>query len=61
MVNIRAEEIVDGNPKLTLALVWTFILHFQVIQFFVFNPLLPVLFLLNRPCDQKSERVYYDA
>lgn len=32
MVNIRADEIVDGNPKLTLGLIWTFILHFQVGQ-----------------------------
>lgn len=30
LVNIRAEDIVDGNPKLTLGLVWTIILHFQV-------------------------------
>jgi len=30
VVNIRADEIVDGNPKLTLGLIWTFILHFQV-------------------------------
>jgi len=30
LVNIRADEIVDGNMKLTLGLVWTIILHFQV-------------------------------
>jgi len=30
LVNIRADEIVDGNTKLTLGLVWTIILHFQV-------------------------------
>ncbi|XP_070183083.1 alpha-actinin-4-like [Littorina saxatilis] len=30
LVNIRSDEIVDGNPKLTLGLVWTIILHFQV-------------------------------
>lgn len=29
-VNIRPEDIVDGNPKLTLGLIWTIILHFQV-------------------------------
>ncbi len=29
-VNIRGEDIVDGNPKLTLGLIWTIILHFQV-------------------------------
>ncbi|XP_052827043.1 plectin isoform X3 [Octopus bimaculoides] len=29
LVNIRADEIVDGNPKLTLGLIWTIILHFQ--------------------------------
>lgn len=30
LVNIQAEDIVDGNPKLTLGLIWTIILHFQV-------------------------------
>nr|CAH0098215.1 unnamed protein product [Daphnia galeata] len=29
LVNIRAEDIVDSNPKLTLGLIWTIILHFQ--------------------------------
>jgi len=33
LVNIRAEDIVDGNPKLTLGLIWTIILHFQVSLF----------------------------
>ncbi|KAK3090100.1 hypothetical protein FSP39_009189 [Pinctada imbricata] len=32
LVNIRSDEIVDGNPKLTLGLIWTIILHFQRIQ-----------------------------
>lgn len=30
LVNIRSEDIVDGNPKLTLGLIWTIILHYQV-------------------------------
>uniref|UniRef100_UPI00358F1399 epiplakin-like n=1 Tax=Myxine glutinosa TaxID=7769 RepID=UPI00358F1399 len=30
LVNIRSEEIVDGNSKLILGLIWTIILHFQV-------------------------------
>eukprot|EP00795_Rhopilema_esculentum_P007424 gene7424-13183_t len=29
-VNIRSDDIVDGNPKLTLGLIWIIILHFQV-------------------------------
>ncbi|KAL1115033.1 hypothetical protein AAG570_007064 [Ranatra chinensis] len=33
LVNIRPEDIVDGNPKLTLGLIWTIILHFQVTIF----------------------------
>lgn len=33
LVNIRAEDIVDGNPKLTLGLIWTIILHFQVSEY----------------------------
>lgn len=35
LVNIRAEDIVDGNPKLTLGLIWTIILHFQVSLFYI--------------------------
>lgn len=34
LVNIRGEDIVDGNPKLTLGLIWTIILHFQVGKLF---------------------------
>lgn len=30
LVNIRPDDITDGNPKLTLGLIWTIILHFQV-------------------------------
>lgn len=30
LVNIRNDDIADGNPKLTLGLIWTIILHFQV-------------------------------
>lgn len=43
LVNIRSEDIVDGNPKLTLGLIWTIILHYQVsvslsiFQIFVFG------------------------
>ncbi|KAH8339934.1 hypothetical protein KR067_002877 [Drosophila pandora] len=33
LVNIRAEDIVDGNPKLTLGLIWTIILHFQLFRY----------------------------
>lgn len=37
LVNIRSEEIVDGNPKLILGLVWTLILHFQVSYLLIYN------------------------
>lgn len=41
LVNIRAEDIVDGNPKLTLGLIWTIILHFQVCLLYIIRiPLL---------------------
>ena len=30
LVNINNNDIVDGNPKLTLGLVWSIILHWQV-------------------------------
>uniref|UniRef100_A0A0N5A2H0 Calponin-homology (CH) domain-containing protein n=1 Tax=Parastrongyloides trichosuri TaxID=131310 RepID=A0A0N5A2H0_PARTI len=29
-VNIRPEDILEGNPKLTLGLIWTIILNYQV-------------------------------
>lgn len=32
LVNIRNDDIADGNPKLTLGLIWTIILHFQVMR-----------------------------
>ena len=32
LVNIRNDDIADGNPKLTLGLIWTIILHFQVVR-----------------------------
>ncbi|KAF4795948.1 hypothetical protein TURU_089041 [Turdus rufiventris] len=31
LVNIRNDDITDGNPKLTLGLIWTIILHFQIL------------------------------
>ena len=30
LVNIRNDDITDGKHKLTLGLIWTIILHFQV-------------------------------
>lgn len=35
LVNIRNDDITDGNPKLTLGLIWTIILHFQVSRLFL--------------------------
>lgn len=35
LVNIRNDDITDGNPKLTLGLIWTIILHFQVSLIFL--------------------------
>ncbi|OWK04173.1 hypothetical protein Celaphus_00016118 [Cervus elaphus hippelaphus] len=32
LVNIRNDDIADGNPKLTLGLIWTIILHFQCLR-----------------------------
>lgn len=44
LVNIRNDDIADGNPKLTLGLIWTIILHFQVsssvsdvFQYFIYS------------------------
>ena len=30
--NLGSHDIVDGNPRLTLGLIWTIILRFQVIN-----------------------------
>lgn len=43
LVNIRAEDIVDGNPKLTLGLIWTIILHFQVSEYLASVALPPTI------------------
>ncbi|KAJ1519276.1 hypothetical protein ONE63_004575 [Megalurothrips usitatus] len=47
LVNIRAEDIVDGNPKLTLGLIWTIILHFQVSG----DAATTAIFVLRSVCD----------
>ncbi|GFT04870.1 hypothetical protein NPIL_588061 [Nephila pilipes] len=49
LVNIRPEDIVDGNPKLTLGLIWTIILHFQVcsLYFTVICAILRKLFIFD--------------
>ncbi|CAB1457690.1 unnamed protein product [Pleuronectes platessa] len=36
LVNIRNDDITDGNPKLTLGLIWTIILHFQLTRAVLF-------------------------
>lgn len=49
LVNIRAEDIVDGNPKLTLGLIWTIILHFQVCA----PHLVDVIFISHFPLESR--------
>ncbi len=36
-MNIRPDDIVDGNPKLTLGLIWTIILHFQLSDIILYD------------------------
>jgi len=33
LVNVHPEDVADGNPKITLGLIWTIILKFQVSAF----------------------------
>ena len=47
LVNIRGEDIVDGNPKLTLGLIWTIILHFQVGPSFLSSSFMKNVFWLK--------------
>lgn len=49
LVNIRNDDITDGNPKLTLGLIWTIILHFQVCEHNMFSCLLNVFMLPLSP------------
>lgn len=56
LVNIRAEDIVDGNPKLTLGLIWTIILHFQVSILFIILLLNLMLHLCVSQCRDNAER-----
>jgi hypothetical protein len=35
IINIHQDDIVDGNPKITLALIWIIILHFQVKKHYI--------------------------
>lgn len=65
LVNIRAEDIVDGNPKLTLGLIWTIILHFQVSRFFFFILFLLLLFKLwlvqKRHIEKYKSLIFFGA
>ena len=51
---MRPEEIVDGNPKLTLGLIWTIILNFQVSFFFFILFILVTLLQLLHPVASKQ-------
>ncbi|RWS15093.1 microtubule-actin cross-linking factor 1-like isoform X28, partial [Dinothrombium tinctorium] len=52
LVNIRAEDIVDGNPKLTLGLIWTIILHFQRLTYKV----VPYLWnIVQKQCSREKD------
>ncbi|THD22223.1 Microtubule-actin crosslinking factor 1 [Fasciola hepatica] len=46
--NLGAQDIVDGNPRLTLGLIWTIILHFQVSDIRLENRL---IFLRETPAN----------
>ncbi len=41
VINIQPEEILNGNPKITLGLVWIIILSYQV-SFFFLSPFPPM-------------------
>lgn len=47
--NMGSHDIVDGNPRLNLGLIWTIILRFQVSYFFLNDLLIFILtiFLIN--------------
>lgn len=55
LVNIRNDDITDGNPKLTLGLIWTIILHFQVSSIFLnchfFYPLIASFQVVHMKCE----------
>lgn len=67
LVNIRAEDIVDGNPKLTLGLIWTIILHFQVSEYPASAALPPTIivdydaFTNDTPSSPITDKKYLDT
>lgn len=67
LVNIRAEDIVDGNPKLTLGLIWTIILHFQVSEYPASAALPPTIivdydaFTNDTPSSPTTDKKYLDT
>lgn len=67
LVNIRAEDIVDGNPKLTLGLIWTIILHFQVSEYPASAVLPPTIivdydaFTNDTPSSPITDKKYLDT
>ncbi|GAA56045.1 plectin, partial [Clonorchis sinensis] len=56
IVNIRADEIVDGNPKLTLGLIWIIILHFQVTEVLQNQTGVSVSLNTNVPVDEVAKQ-----
>ena len=52
--NIGAEDIVDGNPRLILGLIWTIILRFQI-QEIEIEVVLNFFFLCQRYFQKKKK------
>ena len=55
MENIGNHDIVDGNHRIILGLIWTIILRFQVIYRFDFLYFQVILFYERRACRAFSE------
>ena len=52
-VNIHAENIIEGDEKITLGLIWTILHHFQVLKNFDYL-ILPFLILKSIPLKSKN-------
>lgn len=61
LVNIRAEDIVDGNPKLTLGLIWTIILHFQVSIVNCYRWLVVWVFVYGKIYHKKKKKLLHNV
>lgn len=61
LVNISNDDIVDGNPKLTLGLLWSIILHWEVSRMQYYHNNIPIFHSISIPLFQYYKLHIYDT